>query len=452
MAGAIPVSNLGEIGVGAAPGLPGHVARGWTPLQIRTLVFAALILFFDGYDLLSISYAAPHIRDELGLGSGDLGRIFSAGLIGMIGGGLLVGPLADRFGMRGFTVASFLLAGVATFATAFAQTADQILLLRLIAGIGLGGAMPGAFAYAGDYSLAARRRTTLAIVGIAYGLGGAAAGLASSVLADIAGWHTIFLLGGGVTVVIALCALLWMPQSLSYLSQRGTVEQLQRLLQRLPRGLIAAAPMPMVPGAKRPPFPVRLLFADGWWRLTIGLWLASFLLLAAWFLMVNWIPTVVAAGGGDAQSGGRALMLIQLGQAAGGLAVGIAMDRIRSPFLMAFVATATAVAAFAASAVTGLPIVFASCCLVLGFFHAASQGSVSYTATLVYPAAARMTGIAWLLSIGRTGAVISPLVGSILLARRADLSTFFIVASGAAMVAAIILFATGMAAKGRIGG
>lgn len=105
-------------------------------LQLRVLIFSAVILFCDSYDLLGISYAAPYIRADLQLDSGAMGRIFAMAILGMVCGGVLLGPFADRLGPRGVTTGMVLLAGIGTLLLAFADGAGEIMILRFLSGLG----------------------------------------------------------------------------------------------------------------------------------------------------------------------------------------------------------------------------------------------------------------------------------------------------------------------------
>ena len=68
--------------------------------QLRVFLLCAAVLFVDGFDVQGITYAAPEISREWGLGRGALGPTFSAGLFGVMLGAILLAPLADRVGRR----------------------------------------------------------------------------------------------------------------------------------------------------------------------------------------------------------------------------------------------------------------------------------------------------------------------------------------------------------------
>ena len=58
------------------------------PLQLRTFVLCAAVLFIDGFDVQGISYVAPAISQAWALPRGAFGPTFSAGLFGVMLGAL----------------------------------------------------------------------------------------------------------------------------------------------------------------------------------------------------------------------------------------------------------------------------------------------------------------------------------------------------------------------------
>src|SRR5215813_8460792 len=69
-------------------------------VQIRVTGLCALVVLLDGLDLQIVGYLGPALAKEWHLTAAELGRVFSSGLLGMMFGLLLCGPLADRFGRR----------------------------------------------------------------------------------------------------------------------------------------------------------------------------------------------------------------------------------------------------------------------------------------------------------------------------------------------------------------
>jgi AAHS family 4-hydroxybenzoate transporter-like MFS transporter len=68
----------------------------------------------DGYDTLMLSFIAPLISKEWGLGRGAFGWIFAARYAGAMVGAVLFGFAADRFGRKNLLLVSVLIGGVLT--------------------------------------------------------------------------------------------------------------------------------------------------------------------------------------------------------------------------------------------------------------------------------------------------------------------------------------------------
>jgi Major Facilitator Superfamily len=74
--------------------------------QILLLVLCFLIVAIDGFDLASIGFIAPAIKAEWGATPAQLAPLFGSGLIGLMLGALIIGPLADRFGRKAILIFS----------------------------------------------------------------------------------------------------------------------------------------------------------------------------------------------------------------------------------------------------------------------------------------------------------------------------------------------------------
>ncbi|AIP34110.1 sugar (and other) transporter family protein [Paraburkholderia xenovorans LB400] len=133
--------------------------------QIRTILLCFLIVAIDGIDLGLAAYIAPSVRHEWRLSAQQLAPIFVSGLIGLTLGALVFGPLADRYGRRPVVLASVLVFAAATLLTLLAHDVTQLTALRLVAGIGLGGAAPNAVTLTAEFSPKARRLSLVTIMG-----------------------------------------------------------------------------------------------------------------------------------------------------------------------------------------------------------------------------------------------------------------------------------------------
>ena len=154
---------------------------------------------------------------------------------------LVAGSLSEAWGRKPVMLASLLISGVLTMATAIAPSFGLVLVLRGLAGVALGGLPAVAMAYLAE-------EIDPTAIGVAMGLyiagnavGGMSGRLITAVLADDAGWRIAVASIGGLGLIAAL--LLWraLPPS-RHFSPRP------RRTGALIASLIAHIRMPGLPG------------------------------------------------------------------------------------------------------------------------------------------------------------------------------------------------------------
>src|SRR6202000_606175 len=90
--------------------------------QIKLLLMCAAVLFLDGFDTQAIAFVAPALLKEWGLTPrAALGPVLSAGLVGLMIGALVLGPLADRVGRKAIIIFSTAAFGIGALATVMAH-------------------------------------------------------------------------------------------------------------------------------------------------------------------------------------------------------------------------------------------------------------------------------------------------------------------------------------------
>jgi len=157
--------------------------------QSMTILLCGLVLLLDGFDTQAMGFLVPPIAEELGIPLAAFGPVLSAGLFGLMLGAMGSGPIADRWGRKWAIIVSSFVFGSFSLATPQANTVNELIALRFLTGLGLGGAMPNVVALASEY--APKRLQPILVTLIFVGMGGGAvlASLVGGALIPIWGWR-----------------------------------------------------------------------------------------------------------------------------------------------------------------------------------------------------------------------------------------------------------------------
>jgi MFS transporter, AAHS family, 4-hydroxybenzoate transporter len=172
--------------------------------QYVVTVLCGLVMFLDGLDTQSISYAAPLIAKEWTLPHQVLGLIFSSALAGLIVGYLFISPLSDRFGHRRIMIVSTIAFGLLTALNALTTNVTQLLVLRFLTGLGLSAAAPSAVALTSEYNPKRLRATFVLLIYCGFSLGFVAAGGLAAWLLPSLGWRSLFWIGAAAPLIISV--------------------------------------------------------------------------------------------------------------------------------------------------------------------------------------------------------------------------------------------------------
>lgn len=385
----------------------------WAPLQILVVALCTIINALDGMDVLIISIVAPSIVDDWDISLSMLGLIFSAGLLGMMVGCVLVAPFADRVGRRPVVLGALILMTVGMVGTGLVRSVPAFIAFRALAGIGIGTLLASIAALVGEFAPPGRRSVAIGWFQAGYPAGAIVTGLAALWAIPQFGWQTVLVAAGAMSGLLLPVVWKLLPESPAFLEARQPPGALARLNDiRLRIGLPPFEAMP--PRRAAPGIPVAQLFAAGMWRATLPLWLATLGGFAALYFMTSWITKVAVMAGLDHADAIAATTIFNLGGLAGGLAMGWLAVRYRAGALIRTFLLAAGLLMIAFGA--GFPL--ALLLIVAGAIGVTLQGGFTgfYTlAAQLYPAEARGSGIGWALGIGRGGAIVSPLAGAWLL-------------------------------------
>ena len=412
--------------------------------HLRVVGLCALLIFFDGFDLQAISYAAPAVSAALGISRPMLGPVFSAGFAGLTAGALIFGLLGDRWGRKSVFISCGVLFGLASLGTATSANLTQLLIWRLVAGFGLGGATPISITIATDYCPTRLRATLTMIMYSGFTVGGVFGGWIAAMVLPY-GWERLFYIGGTLPILLAPLLIVALPETVEFLvNQNRDPARISRILSRMQPGFVAP------PGARfvleqqnAEGFPLAELFRHGRTGRTLVLWAIFFSSLVALFAFTTWMPSLLNSRGLTPGQIVGITGAVQGGGLLGSLIFARLIMRMR-PFLMiaaGYVLSSGCLVLFSRMPAI-YPMLFGSG-LITGICLVGTQNLLNAMSAQLYPPAIRSTGVGWAIGIGRTGAILGPSIAGLLLAYHFSASDLFLFAAIPPAVAAsfaLVLF------------
>lgn len=386
--------------------------------SLSTMIICFLVTVLEGYDLQIISSAGPILQGQMGLSPDQTGFFFSATLIGLAIGAIIGGRIADRIGRKPALVWSVAALGVFTLATALATSFEMIVALRILAGIGLGGAMPTLIALVAEFT--GGKNTTAAVTTIIVGqpLGGIISAMTGRTLTGAYGWEALFLVGGLLTVIMIPLMLKFLPET-----------------------------NPATPGSGAARMPVmQTLFGEGRAVPTVLLWVIFILTLALLSVCLSWTPVLVMGKGFDFAIGLNAIMAINAGGIVGGVVMSRMIDRmgVRWPMIALYVLMTVGLYFFARAADFG-PLMATA--FVVGFGVLGAQFTLYGVSPQLYPKSGRGAGVGWAVAMGRIGSIMGPVVVGGMLTGGSTPTEVLAVMAPVALAAGAALFVMTMTAR-----
>ncbi|MBO0711567.1 MAG: MFS transporter [Acetobacteraceae bacterium] len=416
---------------------------------IQLVLVSWIVTFFDGFDMNVIAFVAPYLSSEFHLDKSMLGNIFSIGLVGTMIGGFAFGWLGDRIGRRPTMILSTALFGGLTLAFALAASYGQLLLLRLLDGIAIGGMLPLCWALNIEYAPTRFRATIVTVIMVGYSMGSSLGGPIAVWLIPRFGWSSVYIFGGAASLLAALLLLAVLPESLRFMVGRNEAPaRIARALRRMLPGCAVPAGARFIDsveterraGARN--FRIGLLFKDALRWVTPLFWLAYIASSMTAFFLATWTPLVFEALGFSRTDAAWAVSINSAGGALGGLLLMRFTDN-RGPISI----TAMPLMAVPLLLLAGLADLAHPVFLVLNFFIVlfliGGHFGLHSTAGLFYPSAYRGNGAGWATSVAKIGSIAGPFVGGLVLSSHLPTRAVFAVLAICPAVFALSIFAVG---------
>ena len=409
--------------------------------QWTVFILCGLAVVMEGIDLQAMGYVAPALTRDWHIPASVLGPVFSAALVGVLIGSLGCSVLADKIGRRPVLMFGAMYFSVMTFLVGRASSTGELMLFRLLGGIGLGGMMPNALALVGEYTPKRLRVTTMMVIGCGLTAGAALGGFLSAWLIPSFGWRSVFFFCSPVEFSLGLLMLFLLPESLQFLAVKGgQPDKIGRWLKRIDASAPAGPDVEyIVIEEKKGGSPAARLFRDGRARVTVLLWIVNFMNLLNLYFLASWVPTVVRNGGYSTAIAVLAGTAVQVGGTIGTFGNNWFISRAGFAKGLSIIFALGAVSiAFIGQPFLSLPLLFISV-FVAGWCVPGGQAGVNVFAGVYYPTYLRSTGIGWGLGIGRIGAIIGPVVGGALIALKWSPREVFLAAAIPAAISSITM-------------
>lgn len=388
-----------------------------TRFQWSAVAVCVLLNMLDGFDVLVMAFTGKSVSAEWGLSGSQLGLLLSAGLVGMAAGSMLVAPWADRVGRRPIILGCLAVASAAMLLSSMSQSAAQLGVLRVITGIGIGGILASSNVIAAEYASNRWRGLAVSLNSTGYAMGATLGGLFAAVLIGDHGWRSVFLVGGIATALSIPLVWARLPESLDFLLTRQPARALERanaLAARLGLPALGQLPEPAA-SAGGVAAGYRSLLGPRLRRATVLLWVAFFFVMAGFYFVTSWTPTLLVEAGLSTAEGITAGTLLNFGGMAGAALLGLLAARfaLRNVLIGYLVATAVLLAVFIAST-SALGVAFALGVVIGLFVNGCVAGLYALTPT-IYDPTVRTTGVGTALAVGRAGAILAPAAAGALL-------------------------------------
>lgn len=400
------------------------------------------ILALDGYDVLSIAFAAPGMTAEWGLSKAALGFILPLELVGMALGSIFIGALTDQYGRRPTMLLGLIILTIGMAVAGFSPNVYVLGFARVFTGIGIGGLLATATATTSDFCNDKNRSLAVVLVAGGFPLG---VYLGATFLAPLLSqydWRVTFHLGALFSLIFIPLVYFCVPETISYLDRKRPKNTLSRIRKTMIR-LGHRPPEQLEPQSAEDVIKigVKSLFKPATIRVTLILIFAYFANIATYYYFVKWLPTIVTDLGHTVSEATNVLGVISLGGVIGSIGMSITSRFLPIKWLMIFSLILAALGVWMFPYFTDT----ISQMKLIGFFtgvviFAAISGFFGLFATS-FQSALLGSGSGLVLGIGRGGAVLGPMIPGLLFAAGLALkSVALVMGAGSFLAGLTILF------------
>ena len=393
-------------------------------VQGKIFIIGGLGYMFDAWDVALNGFLTPLLGTEFGLSTGQRGLVATANLIGMAVGAVAWGTVADRVGRKRAFSLTVLIFALFSVLGALSPSWEVFLILRFLAGVGLGGCIPVDYALVSEFSPRKQRGKVLAAMDGWWPIGATLAGLSATFLVPLPGnWRWMLAL-----MVLPALLLFFVrrgiPESPLYLARTGREAEARAVIDDLvmrtgatPEPYEIPPPAPAVlrrRGISAALEQLRLVWAFNP-RITSVAWALFISVLLVYYAALSWMPSILRAQGMDEVAAFAGTTVMNALGILGVLTSVLLVEVVGRKWVIAVSGPAAALALVVFALVLDVPSAAITMIGVFGFLSLTVIPVMYAYVSELYPTPLRASGFGWASSSSRAVTGFAPLLfGSVL--------------------------------------
>ena len=379
-----------------------------------TIAVCFSVALLEGFDIQALGISLGKLTTEFGLDGTQRTLLTTFSSVGIVLGAIVGGRLGDFLGRKPVLMGAVAGFGLFTLGMIAAPSFIALFVCRVLAGLGFGAALPIMMAIAAEISTPERKALTGAVMFSGMPAGGGSSALLVQYLGVDFDWRSLFLIGGLLPFLLVPAIHFLLPET----GARNTVRH------ESPDGIAHA------------------LFKEGRLAPTLLLWATFLPTLTILYLILNWLPTLMAAKGFAGSVPSQATMLFNYASIAGALIFGRLVDRLGARWPLVFSYAALMLCLLALGRVTEAPQALMLSALT-GFLVLGANYALYGIAAAYYPKRVRGTGSGASVSVGRIGSILGPLLAGLWLSSGTAAAQVIVYMAPFAGVAAFAVYTLG---------
>jgi MFS transporter, putative metabolite:H+ symporter len=424
----------------------------------RIMFMAGIAWLIESYDIGIIGNILPSLEKQYSLSSAMVGALAVASTLGIVAAVIPSGWLADRIGRKRILVIGTAWYAAFSLLCGLSPNIPVLLVLRFVAGLGMGAVFPIPYALAAEL-ISQRFRGAMAAVldsflSFGYFLAPVLALTLIPQLPVDQGWRVLFFIGG-LPLLYVPVLLKWMPESPRWLQSRGQAEQADRIVSQLEtvieRRMGRTLPEPQISATVntiKPKLSLASIFKPAYRKRTLMMWISFACILFIFYAIQTYTPTVLIKQGYGFGSSFLLTSIIVVASIPGKYAAAYAVERFgRKSTLISFTLIAAISAIVFGFAQTAAVALIAGC--IMSFFGIGVDPVIKIYGAEQYPTSIRETGISFFEAVGRLfGGALAPYIMALTLASVGIPGSYMFVAI-LAVIGVLAVALLGTETKGR---